>query len=140
MQPPVICNQTLHSTSLPPLNQALATLGPQSSAQPPPLQQPQPQPTVPQPTAPPVGGQITHNGQVVQPDAQGNYNAPSVSITGINTGQTGNNNPKANEAMEMFQQAQAAKLARMQQNKPIYKKWQKFNKDNQLPHHNKPVK
>lgn len=100
---------------LPPLNQALATLGPQSSAQPiPPLQQPQPQPTAPQPTAPPVGGQITHNGQVVQPDAQGNYNAPGVSITGINTGQTGNNNSKASQAMDMFQQVQAAKLARMQ--------------------------
>lgn len=61
-----------------------------------------------------VGGKLTVNGQEVEPDAQGNYSAPGVRITGSSIG-GGGDGDKTQRAMEMFAQVQAEKRARQQQ-------------------------
>ena len=53
---------------------------------------------------------IIINGQEVQPDEYGNYSAPGISMSGVNTG--GGDNA---DVMAMFEQVQAAKRARQQQ-------------------------
>ena len=53
---------------------------------------------------------IMINGQEVQPDEYGNYSAPGISMSGVNTGGGG-----SADAMAMFEQVQAAKRARQQQ-------------------------
>ena len=60
------------------------------------------------------GGKVMYNGQPMQPDGQGNYSAPGVSITGSSIG-GGGDGDKNQRAMEMFAQVQAAKRARQQQ-------------------------
>lgn len=60
-----------------------------------------------------IGGKVMYNGQPMQPDEQGNYSAPGVSITGSSIG--GGGGDKTQQAMAMFEQVQAAKRARQQQ-------------------------
>ena len=47
------------------------------------------------------GGKVMYNGQPMQPDEQGNYSAPGVSITGSSIG-GGGDGDKTQRAMEMF--------------------------------------
>lgn len=61
-----------------------------------------------------IGGNVMYNGQPIQPDEQGNYSAPGVSITGSSIG-GGGDGDKTQRAMELFAQVQAAKRDRQQQ-------------------------